>query len=79
MCVSMYVCICVYMYLFIYYVFHKKIQHIVQNNCDSKLWLSCNRLVGILDAFMSRDNTDLSLFVTKCSSTEIFITDLYYL
>ena len=68
----MYECI----YLFIYYIFPKKIQHIVQNNCDWKLWLSCNRLVGMLDAFMSRDNTDLSFFVTKCSSTEMFTIDL---
>ena len=76
--VCKYVCMCMYVciYFFIHYVFPKKLKHIVQNNCDSKLWLSFIRLVGILDGFMSRDNIDLSFFVTKCSSTEIFIPDL---
>jgi hypothetical protein len=54
-----YVCmyyVYVRIYLFIYYVFSKKIKHIVQNHFDSKLWLS------IFDEFESRDNTDLLFF-----------------
>jgi hypothetical protein len=60
-CVCMYACICKYVCM--YYVFPKKIKHIVQNHCDSKLWLSCNRLIGVLDGFMSHDNTDLSVLL----------------
>jgi hypothetical protein len=77
MYVYVYICMYVFIYLFIMSSLRKF--NISYKITDSKLWLSCNRLVGILDAFMSRDNTDLSFFVTKCSSTEIFITDLYSL
>ena len=44
MCVRTYVCVCMYVYICMYYAFPKKIKHILQNNFDSKLGLSCNRL-----------------------------------
>jgi len=37
MYVCMYESMYVFIYLFIYHIFPKKIKHIAQNNCDSKL------------------------------------------
>jgi len=73
----MYVRMCMYVYMCVFIMFSLRKLNIsykitVTRNCG-------NRLVGIFDEFMSRDNTDLSFFVTKRSSAEIFIPDLYSL